>query len=125
MTTIAEALGISWGNGVTDAPEYRLTYHAQQQAAAKGWSSAQVLEAANRPQHTSPSSRFPGQWRHVRGDIVAVVDPADHRVITVYQDVRETGLRTDQTDLDAQRYASRRITRLGQPVPDEVDEVTY
>jgi hypothetical protein len=125
MTTIAEALGISWGNGVTDAPEYRLTYHAQQQATAKGWSSAQVLEAANRPQHTSPSSRFPGQWRHVRGEIVAVVDPADHRVITVYQDVRETSVRADQTDRDAQRYASRRTTRLGQQVPAEVDEVTY
>lgn len=106
MTTIAEALGITWGsNRATDSPEYRLTYHAQKQAALKGWSSAQVLEAADRPQHTSPSSRFPGQWRHVRGDIVAVVDPADHRVITVYQDVAETTLRTDQTDADAQRYA--------------------
>jgi hypothetical protein len=113
MTTIAEALGISWGNGVTDAPEYRLTYHAQKQAALKGWSSAQVLEAANRPQHTSPSSRFPGQWRHVRGDIVAVVDPADHRVITAYRDVAETSLRDDQTDADAQRYAKGHFDGLG------------
>jgi hypothetical protein len=125
MTTIAEALGIAWGNGVTDAPEYRLTYHAQKQAALKGWSSAQVLEAANRPQHTSQSSRFPGQWRHVRGEIVAIVDPTDRRVITVYRDVQETALRSDQTDQDAQRYASRRTTRLGQPVTYEVDEVTY
>jgi hypothetical protein len=60
MTTIAEALGIDLGQRRhADAPEYRLTYHAQKQAALKGWSSAQVLEAANRPQHTSPSSRFP------------------------------------------------------------------
>jgi hypothetical protein len=107
MTTIAEALGINWTDAVTDAPEYRLTYHAQQQAAQKGWSSAQVLEAANRPQQTTPSSRFPGQWRHVRGSIVAIVDPADRRVITVYQDVAETALRADQTDRDAKSYAAR------------------
>lgn len=107
MTTIAEALGIAWTGSVTDSPEYRLTYHAQTQAALKGWSSAQVLEAANSPQHTSPSSRFPGQWRHVRGDIVAVVDPSDRRIITVYQDGRETLVRPDQTDRDAQNYAKR------------------
>lgn len=124
MATIAEALGINWAS-ITDSPRYRLTYHAQKQAAAKGWSSEAVLLAAEKPLHTYPSGRVPGQWRHVRGDIVAIVDPAENRVVTVYRDVKETSLRTDQTDEDARRYDSRRITRLGNRVPANVDEVTY
>jgi hypothetical protein len=128
MTTIAEALGITWEQRAHEenrAPKYRLTYHAQKQAAAKGWSCLQVLEAANNPQHTYPSGRVHGQFRHVRGNIVAIVDPAANRVVTVYRDVEETDLRADQTDMDARLYSSRRTTRLGQPVPVVVDEVTY
>jgi hypothetical protein len=125
MATIAESLGITWSASVTDAPTYRLTHHAQQQAAAKGWTSADVLLAANEPLHTYPSGRVPGQVRHVRGDLVAIVDPAEKRVVTVYQDVAETDVRRDQTDADARRYADRRTTRLGQSVPSRVDEVTY
>ncbi|RZU35958.1 hypothetical protein EV284_3441 [Streptomyces sp. BK022] len=108
MTTIAEALGIDWTARLSDeSPEYRLTHHAQKQAQAKGWTSQQVLDAANRPHHTYPSGRVPGQYRHVKGDIVAIVDPVQHRVVTVYQDVEETDLRPDQTDRDAQTYAKR------------------
>ncbi|MFE2100863.1 hypothetical protein [Streptomyces sp. NPDC059468] len=111
MTTIAEALGIDWGARLSDGyvePEYRLTYHAQKQARVKGWTSEQILDAANNPQHTYPSGRVPGQFRHIKGDIVAVVDPEQHRVVTVYQDVEETDLRPDQVDQDAKTYAKRR-----------------
>lgn len=125
MATIAESLGIAWSAPATDAPDYRLTHHAQKQAAAKGWSSEDVLLAANNPLHTYPSGRVPGQVRHVRGDLVAIVDPAQKRVITVYQDVIETDVRRDQTDSDAHRYAHRRTTRLGQQVPATVDEISY
>lgn len=125
MTTIAECLGIDWQASVKDEPEYRLTYHAQKQAAAKGWTSEDVLLAANKPLHTYPSGRVPGQVRHVRGDLVAIVDPVEHRVVTVYQDVAETAVRKDQTDADARRYAQRRTTRLGQAVPSQVDEISY
>jgi hypothetical protein len=125
MATIAECLGIAWAANATDAPEFRLTYHAQQQAAAKGWTSEDVLLAANKPLHTYPSGRVPGQVRHVRGDLVAVIDPVERRVVTVYQDVAETSVRKDQTDADAQRYAQRRTTRLGQTVPSQVDGISY
>uniref|UniRef100_A0AAU3I9W4 DUF4258 domain-containing protein n=1 Tax=Streptomyces sp. NBC_01393 TaxID=2903851 RepID=A0AAU3I9W4_9ACTN len=124
MTTIAEALGISWQNLPDEAPEYRLTYHAQQQALAKGWSAQEILEAANNPQHTYPSGRVPGQMRHIRGDIVTVIDPVARRIVTVYRDVAETRLRTDQTDRDARRYAGR-TTLLGQQIPVEVDTIAY
>jgi hypothetical protein len=124
MATIAEALGIKWAP-ITEQPTYRLTYHAQKQAAAKGWTSEDILLAAEQPLHTYPSGRVPGQVRHVRGDLVAVVDPVAHRVITVYRDVAETDVREDQTDADAQRYSRRRTTRLGQAVPSQVDVVTY
>jgi hypothetical protein len=125
MATIAECLGINWQASVQDQPEYRLTYHAQQQAAAKGWTSEDVLLAANSPLHTYPSGRVPGQVRHVRGDLVAIVDPAERRVVTVYQDVAETAVRKDQTDADARRYSQRRTTRLGQVVPSRVDGISY
>ncbi|MFF1701308.1 hypothetical protein [Streptomyces sp. NPDC058252] len=124
MTTIAEALGINWAP-VTEQPTYRLTYHAQKQAAAKGWTSEDILLAAEQPLHTYPSGRVPGQVRHVRGDLVVIVDPAARRVVTVYRDVVETDVRTDQTDADARRYDSRRTTRLGQRVLAHVDEITY
>lgn len=125
MATIAECLGIAWETSAKDEPDYRLTYHAQKQAAAKGWTSEDVLLAANSPLHTYPSGRVPGQVRHVRGDLVAIVDPADRRVVTVYQDVAETAVRRDQTDADAQRYLQRRTTRLGQTVTEPVDEISY
>jgi hypothetical protein len=110
MTTIAEALGINWDSSVTEAPNFRLTFHAQKQAAEKGWTSEDVLLAANEPLHTYPSMRVPGQVRHVRGDLVAVVDPAKQRIVTVYQDVVETAVRRDQTDRDAKRYAAKHST---------------
>lgn len=89
---------------------YRLTPHAASQAFAKGWSTEQVLAAANDPHVTYDNGRYPGQKRHIRDDLVAVVHPESMTVKTVYENVRETEVRPDQTDRDAQRYAQRRRT---------------
>jgi hypothetical protein len=105
MTTIAEALGINW---TTENPSpYRLTLHAQQQAAAKGWTVEDVLLAAAKPLHTYRSGRVAGQVRHVRNGIVAVIDPATAKVVTVYVDRVETALRVDQRDSDALHWDAR------------------
>jgi hypothetical protein len=88
---------------------FTLSGHAQQQIRAKGWSEDQVLHAANNPSITYDNGRFPGQKRHIHGDIVAVVHPESQKVITAYRNVEETDLRTDQTDPDAQRYNARRM----------------
>lgn len=87
---------------------FTLSGHAAQQATAKGWSEDQVLHAANNPSVTYDNGRFPGQKRHIQGDIVAVVHPDSKKVVTVYQNVKETDVRPDQSDVDAQRYAARR-----------------
>lgn len=87
---------------------FTLHPHAARQATAKGWSHEDVLEAANNPQTTYDNGRFPGQKRHIRGDLVAVVETASKQVRTVYQNVTETDLRPDQTDRDAQRYGRSR-----------------
>lgn len=90
-----------------------LTHHAKGQAAAKGLSIEAVLEAANDPSVTYANGRFAGQMRHIRGGIVAVVDPAKRVVITVYANVVETDARADQTDADARAYALKRARRQG------------
>lgn len=90
------------------ATGFTLAGHAAQQAHSKGFHPDDVIAAANDPHVTYDNGRFPGQKRHIRGDIVAVVDPAARKIVTVYQNVKETDLRPDQTDEDAQRYGSRR-----------------
>lgn len=87
---------------------YTLSAHASRQAQAKGWSNDDVLAAANDPHVTYDNGRYPGQKRHIRGDLVAIVHPESRQVKTVYQNVTETELRPDQTDADAQRYGQRR-----------------
>jgi hypothetical protein len=88
---------------------YTLSGHAAQQATAKGWSHDEIADAANNPSITYDNGRFSGQKRHVKGDIVAVVHPGSRKVVTVYQNVKETDLRPDQTDHDARRYNARRM----------------
>lgn len=87
---------------------YLLTRHASSKVESSGMTIAEILEAANRPTVTYPNGRYPGQVRHIRGDVVTTVDPSTQRVITFYRNVVETDLREDQTDADAKRYAVRR-----------------
>ena len=87
---------------------FTLTAHAIKQASEKGIEVSEVLSAANRPTITYANGRVPGQVRHIRGDLVTVVDPVSERVITLYRNVVETDIRPDQTDKDAKRYAVRR-----------------
>lgn len=90
--------------------DWSLTPHAAKQATAKGWSPDDLLSAAREPHTTYENGRYPGQMRHIRGNLVAVVDPASKKVITAYENVTETDLRPDQTDRDAQNYGRRRRT---------------
>jgi hypothetical protein len=92
----------------SDSDGFTLSGHAAQQARAKGWSEDEVLAAANDPHTTYANGRYEGQMRHIRGDMVAVVHPDSKKVVTVYQNVKETDLRPDQSDADAQRYGARR-----------------
>lgn len=91
------------------ADRYRLAGHAAQQATAKGFDHADVLAAANDPHTTYANGRYPDQMRHIRGNIVAVVHPQSAKIVTVYENVKQTDLRPDQTDHDAQRYNARRL----------------
>lgn len=109
MPSIADMLGVQWNRGEGDG-EYHLHPHATKQATLKGINPAHVLHAANDPKHTYDNGRYPGQKRHVRDGIVAVVDPARKEVLTVYKDQEETAIRPDQTDKDARRYAKNRAT---------------
>lgn len=92
----------------SESSGFTLSGHAAQQARAKGWSEDQVLAAANDPHTTYANGRYPGQMRHIRGDMVAVVHPESQKIVTVYQNVAETDLRPDQNDADAKRYGARR-----------------
>jgi hypothetical protein len=107
VASIADLLGVQWSGDQGSDGGYRLHPHAARQAQAKGFHPDRVLQAANDPHHTYPNGRYPGQKRHVRDGIVAVVDPGKNEVVTVYEDQRETAPRDDQTDRDAQRYARR------------------
>jgi hypothetical protein len=82
--------------------------HALVQGSQKGMTPQEILLAAEQPTITYANGRFPGQMRHVRGDIVAVVDPARKVVVTVYRNVIETDAREDQKDRDALRFKARR-----------------
>lgn len=105
MASIADLLGVQWGD--SGQGQYSLHPHAERQAREKGFARADVLAAANDPHHTYPNGRYPGQMRHVRNGLVAVVDPSRSLVVTTYRDQEKTALRPDQTDADARRYGSR------------------
>jgi hypothetical protein len=75
---------------------YTISKHAAQQAEQKGWTLAEIYAAANSPVITYQNGRYPNQMRHIRGDVVAIVDPKAQRIITVYKNVVETPLRPDQ-----------------------------
>lgn len=83
---------------------YSLLPHATRQAQMKGFDQTDVLAAANTPTITYPNRKYPGQERHIGGRIVAVCDPTRQVVVTVYENVRETAPRADQTDKRAHKY---------------------
>lgn len=84
---------------------YRPTSHVVKMAASKGIPLAHVLEAANNPATTYDVSRYPGQKRHIRGSVAAVVDPSTMSIITAYQNRTETAMRPDQaSDPEARKH---------------------
>lgn len=103
MATIAEMLtGKQW-EGVSGAPAqpsgYRLSHHvATVVAKNKGYEHAQMLAAANDPGHAYVNPLDSKQMVHVHKDhsIAVVVDPRAKKVITAYDNVKETDLRPDQ-----------------------------
>lgn len=74
----------------------RISDHAIDQAASKGWSLHDVWLAHIDPDVRYPSGRYPGQYRHCRGDLVVIVDERLNKAVTVYKNVEETPLRPDQ-----------------------------
>lgn len=75
---------------------FPVSRHAAEQGRSKGFSVPEIYDAANDPQHVYPSKKYPGQARHVRGELCAVVDLRRQRVVTVYKNVVRTPLRPDQ-----------------------------
>lgn len=74
----------------------RISNHAKEQAAAKGWSLRDVWLAHVDPDITYASGKYAGQVRCIRGNLVAIVDEARNICVTVYANVVETDLRPDQ-----------------------------
>lgn len=74
----------------------RISDHAIEQARDKGWTLHEVWLAHVDPDVRYPSGRYPGQYRHCRGDLVAIVDERSNKCVTVYLNVEETALRPDQ-----------------------------
>lgn len=106
VTTIATILGVEW-QGSEHAGDYTIGSHAERQSRLKGFEVDDVLRAANSPGYSYPNGRFPGQRRHIREGIVAVVDVQSRVIVTVYVDHDTTPLREDQTDRDALNFAAR------------------
>lgn len=90
---------------------FRLSRHAAEQALAKGFDLMDILEAAAYPSTRYENRRHAGQMRHIRGDIVTVIAEDGCTIVTVYVNVKETAVRPDQRDADAQKYAQSRSNR--------------
>ncbi len=74
----------------------RISTHAKEQAASKGFSLDAVFLAHSDPDICYANGRYAGQARRIRDGIVAVVDEARNLCVTVYANVVETELRPDQ-----------------------------
>jgi hypothetical protein len=73
-----------------------LSKHCVLQAREKGIDLQAIRDAAINPDVTYESNRYPGQYKYIKGDICAVVDPERAIVITVFLNVVRTPLRKDQ-----------------------------
>jgi hypothetical protein len=91
MTT-ETAIAIQQGH----QPGIRLSRHAAAQAVRKGFPLLDVILAANDPATIYDNGRYPGQTRHIRGRICAVIDHDSAEVVTIYENVATTALRDDQ-----------------------------
>lgn len=86
--------------------------HFRKQAIAKGFTSAQIIDALKNPDKITEVRRYPGQWRFC-GAGVAVVVAFDRKIptaITLYADGVVTPLRADQMN-DSAALGSRRLAR--------------
>lgn len=92
----------------TNEMTFKMTHHCMKQALAKGIDPLDILEAASYPTVVYESRRYPGQMRHVRGDLCVIIAEDGVTIVTVYLNVVETDLRPDQTDRDALRYGKGR-----------------
>lgn len=105
---------------------FTITYHARQQAEAKGIPIAGVLEVADRPKTTYPSTAKTDRGREtvvcrscgkdqIKAcgetadglEIVVVVNPCCGRIITVFLDKVETEVRADQRARGVTGYHGR------------------
>lgn len=77
---------------------FTLTAHAYGKIDGDATTAIEVMAAANRPTVAYESNRHPGQWKHIRGEWCAVVDPRAGKVITFFRNVVETDIRPDQQD---------------------------
>lgn len=88
-----------------NAHSYRLTRHARDRAAEKGFSLDALASVFAEPEYVYPSGSHPGQWRVCGNGIcmVGTVSEDSFTVITVYVDGVMTPLRADrmQTQLGA------------------------
>lgn len=87
---------------------FTLTRHAYAKVNGDVALARRVGKAANMPSVTYPNGRVPGQMRHIRDGMVAVVDPNSRKIITFYENIVETDIRPDQKDKDALTYAERK-----------------
>lgn len=114
MASIAEMLGVQWDAAPqtkTGSTGYRLSNHAATTVAqTKGYDHAQMLAAANDPGHSYANPLDSRQMVHIHKDhsIAVVVDPKAMKVITAYDNVKETALRPDQVARGAQKGQGRR-----------------
>ncbi len=88
--------------------EVEFSDHFKRQFRAKGFTTAQVREAIERPYKVTDVTRYPGQKRRCGGGIAVVM--RDNVAITCYLDGVVTPMRADQRNDPAARN-SRRLNR--------------
>lgn len=87
-----------------------MTYHAENQIKAKGFSLDDIQAAFSSPEKVYPNGKYAGQYRVVGNSICLVGQPVGEtfNVITVYEDGVLTPPRPEQLDTpEGRRYAER------------------
>jgi hypothetical protein len=68
--------------------EFRVTKHAQERVAQRGFTMAMLFAALRDPEKVYESKKFAGQLRVVAGEMCLCVDPAKKMIVTVFFDQR-------------------------------------